>query len=96
MAGTVSGGKKAAQKNISLHGKDFYRIIGRKGGKRSSTGGFASQKVGKDGLTGAERAAIAGKKGGSRSKRPPATIQRLKDRIRKDTRLYEAIKDIYD
>lgn len=96
MAGTVSGGKKAAQKNIKLHGKDFYREIGRKGGKRSTTGGFASQKVGKDGLTGTERARIAGAKGGRRSKRPPATIQRLKDQIMKDSRLYEAIKDIYD
>ena len=96
MSGTISGGKKAAQKNITLHGEDFYRIIGRKGGKRSTTGGFASQKVGKDDLTGAERAKLAGAKGGRRSKRTPATIQRLKERIRKDSRLYEAIKDIYD
>ena len=96
MAGTISGGKKAAQSNIEKHGKDYYSIIGRKGGKRSTTGGFASQKVGKDGLTGLERARLAGAKGGRRSKRPPATIQRLKDRIRKDLRLYEAIKDIYD
>lgn len=96
MSGTVSGGKKAAQKNKEKFGKDFYRNIGRKGGKRSTTGGFASQKVGKDGLTGIERASIAGAKGGRRSKRIPATIQRLKDRIRKDSRLYEAIKDIYD
>lgn len=96
MSGTVSGGKKAAQKTKELHGKDFYRNIGRKGGKRSTTGGFASQKVGKDGLTGAERAKLVGAKGGRRSKRPSATIQRLKDRIMKDSKLYEAIKDIYD
>ena len=96
MSGTVSGGKKAAQKNIELYGKDFYKEIGRKGGKRSTTGGFASQKVGKDGLTGLERARLAGAKGGRRSKRPTETIQRLKDRIRKDSRLYEAIKDMYD
>lgn len=96
MAGTISGGKKAAQSNIEKHGKNYYSEIGRKGGKRSTTGGFASQKVGKDGLTGLERAKLAGAKGGRRSKRPPATIQRLKDRIRKDSRLYEAIKDLYD
>ena len=96
MSGTVSGGKKAAQKTKELHGKDFYRNIGRKGGKRSTTGSFASQKVGKDGLTGAERAKLVGAKGGRRSKRPSATIQRLKDRIMKDSKLYEAIKDIYD
>lgn len=96
MAGTIYGGKKAAQSNIERHGKDYYSRIGRKGGKRSTTGGFASQKVGKDGLTGLERAKLAGAKGGRRSKRPPATIQRLKDRILNDSRLYEAIKDIYD
>lgn len=96
MSGTIEGGKKTAQKNIELHGKDFYRSIGRKGGKRSTTGGFASQKVGKDGLTGAERAKLAGAKGGRRSKRPSETIQRLKARIMKDSKLYEAIKDIYD
>ena len=33
------------------------------------TGGFASEKVGKDGLTGKQRAEIAGAKGGRKSKR---------------------------
>ena len=96
MSGTISGGKKAAQSNMKKHGKDFYKRIGQKGGKNSKKGGFASEKIGKDGLTGAERAKLAGAKGGRISKRPPATIQRLKDRIRKDSRLYEAIKDLYD
>lgn len=36
------------------------------------TGGFASMKVGDDGLTGFERARIAGEKGGRISKRGPA------------------------
>lgn len=37
-----------------------------------TAGGFASEKPGKDGLTGPERAKIAGTKGGKRSKRGPA------------------------
>ena len=96
MAGTVSGGKKAAQKNIKLHGKDFYREIGRKGGKRSTTGGFASQKVGKDGLTGLERAKLAGAKGGRISKRKPVTLDEIKNRIKDDSKLYLTIKDVYE
>lgn len=93
MAGTVSGGKKAAQKNITLHGKDFYREIGRKGGKRSTAGGFASQKVGKDGLTGLERAKIAGAKGGRKSKRVSASIKELRERITEDSKLATALQD---
>ena len=48
-------------------------VIGRKGGMASSTGGFASEKRGADGLTGPERAKICGSKGGKISKRGPAT-----------------------
>lgn len=69
MSGTVKGGKKASITNKQKHGEDFYKRIGRKGGKKSCNGGFASSKVGLDGLTGLERAKIAGKKGGLRSKR---------------------------
>lgn len=36
---------------------------GTHGGKRHGKGGFGSRKVGKDGLTGPERARIAGTKG---------------------------------
>lgn len=43
--------------------------MGRKGGHISKTGGFASDKVGSDGLTGKERARLAGRKGGKISKR---------------------------
>lgn len=60
MAGTVAGGKKAAEKNISRYGKDFYSIIGKKGGKNGHTGGFAANH---------ELARIAGQKGGRISKR---------------------------
>ena len=72
MAGTMAGGRKAAETNKSKYGPGFYAEIGRLGGKKGTTGGFGSDKVGKDGLTGAERAKIAGKKGGSISKRGPA------------------------
>lgn len=72
MPGTIEGGRKARETNFKKYGKDFYANIGRKGGKASSTGGFASDKVGKDGLTGLERAAIAGRKGGQLSKRGKA------------------------
>lgn len=63
MSGTVSGGKLAAQKVLSRD-PDFYKKIGSKGGKNSTTGGFASDKQGDDGLTGRQRAKIAGAKGG--------------------------------
>ena len=69
MSGTVKGGKKASITNKQKHGEDFYKRIGQKGGKKSCNGGFGSNKVGKDGLTGIERARIAGRKGGSHSKR---------------------------
>lgn len=72
MSGTREGGKKAALTNLRTHGADFYRRIGSKGGKVSSTGGFADTRVGADGLTGAQRARIAGAKGGRISRRGPA------------------------
>lgn len=93
MSGTISGGKKAAQSIKQRHGKNFYKEIGRKGGKRSTTGGFASQKVGKDGLTGAERAKLAGAKGGRISKRVPASIKELRERITADSKLFTVLQD---
>ena len=69
MSGTREGGIRAAETNKKKYGKDFYVNIG---GKNGRTGGFASEKPGKDGLTGPERAKIAGTKGGKRSKRGPA------------------------
>lgn len=69
MAGTRAGGLKAAAKNRARYGEDFYGRIGRMGGTASGTGGFASEKVGADGLTGRERARVAGAKGGRISKR---------------------------
>ena len=69
MAGTLEGARKARDTNIRKYGKDFYREMGRKGGKIGRTGGWASEEIGPDGLTGRERAAVMGKKGGQISRR---------------------------
>lgn len=71
MAGNRVGGLKAAAKNLERD-PEFYAKIGAKGGKAGHTGGFADDSVGADGLTGRERARIAGQKGGKISKRGPA------------------------
>lgn len=72
MAGNKDGGRRAAATNKKKYGKDFYARIGAIGGKNGHAGGFASDVVGKDGLTGAQRAKIAGAIGGRKSKRWPA------------------------
>lgn len=72
MAGSVDGGRQAAITNKSKYGADFYARIGAMGGKLGKTGGFASPDVGADGLTGRQRARIAGVRGGRKSKRKAA------------------------
>ncbi len=72
MAGTHEGGQRARETNRKKYGRDFYAEIGRKGGRNGRTGGFASEAIGRDGLTGSERAKIAGAKGGHKSRRGPA------------------------
>ena len=69
MAGTKIGGIKAKEANLAKYGKDFYKNIGRKGGRIKTTGGFAQLEPGKDGLTGPERARAVGDKGGVVGKR---------------------------
>lgn len=69
MSGTKVGGQKAAATNKLKYGEDFYRRIGSDGGAASTSGGFSSYKVGSDGLTGRERASVAGRRGGQVSKR---------------------------
>ena len=71
MSGTIEGGRKAAAKNRERYGDDYYRRIGHKEGSKSTGGGFASNKIGKDGLTGPERAKLAGSIGGAKSRRGP-------------------------
>jgi general stress protein YciG len=63
MAGTIQGGLAAAKRN-KANDPDFYKKIGRAGGKLGHTGGFASDMVGTDGLTGKQRAGVAGALGG--------------------------------
>lgn len=72
MVGTKAGGLKAAATNKARYGEGFYSRIGKKGGQNGHLGGFASEVIGKDGLTGHERAKIAGAKGGRISRRGPA------------------------
>lgn len=67
MAGTRSGGLKAAIKNLKRD-PDFYKKIGAKGGKRGHTGGFYANP---------ELAKIAGAKGGRISKRKPSGKKKL-------------------
>lgn len=86
MAGTKAGGLKAKQRNLEKYGPDFYKRIGAKGGRNGKTGGFASDVVGDDGLTGRERAKIAGAKGGKISRRGPAKddIEKLEAILQKE------------
>lgn len=74
MSGTKVGGRKAARTNRERHGDDFYVRIGRIGGKNGHEGGFASDEIGEDGLTGRQRAVIAGRKGGLISRRGPSKL----------------------
>ena len=63
MAGTARGGRLAAQKNKKKYGSDFYVRIGKIGGQRGHTGGFAAGEEGR------KRASYYGSIGGSISRR---------------------------
>lgn len=71
MSGTVSGGKAAAATNKAKYGADFYAKIGALGGKKGTTGGFASftQCSCKTFAEPHRIARCAGQKGGRISKR---------------------------
>jgi hypothetical protein len=60
MAGTIKGGKAAANTNKTRYGKNFYAKIGAKGGKMGHTGGFAADR---------DLARRAGAIGGRKSRR---------------------------
>jgi len=68
MAGTVEGGRKARDENLKRD-PYFYHRIGAIGGSRGTTGGFACTDIGQDGLTGKQRARVAGHIGGLRSRK---------------------------
>lgn len=70
MSGTKAGGLKAAETNKQMHGEDFYKLIGAKGGRNGHTGGFAANHT---------LAKLAGAKGGRSSKRgmAPKTIEMI-------------------
>ena len=59
MAGTVMGGIKASKTNKRIHGRNFYKKIGKMGGTISRGGGFTDKEL----------ARRAGAKGGKISKR---------------------------
>jgi len=64
MAGTHTGGAKAAATNKAKYGADFYARIGAMGGKVGRTGGFYANR---------DLARIAGAKGGRISRRGKKT-----------------------
>lgn len=70
MAGTKIGGQKAAATNKLKRGLNWYREIGRIGGRNGHTGGFAANP---------ELAKIAGQKGGRISRRGPSKKDELRD-----------------
>ncbi len=69
MAGTIEGGKAAAETNKSRYGSDFYAKIGSIGGKKGRTGGFAAGEEGR------KRASIYGRLGGKISRRTKVTVK---------------------
>lgn len=67
MPGNRAGGMKAAKTNRKRYGKDFFRIIGSKGGqaKDGKPKGFAAMNI--------EKVRAAGRKGGRISRRTGVT-----------------------
>ncbi len=87
MAGTKAGGIKAAATNKAKYGEDFYRELGRKGGRNGHTGGFAANP---------QLARIAGSIGGKISKRGKAkgnksAEEKLSKAARREVAEYEKI-----
>jgi hypothetical protein len=79
LPGTYIGGVHAAQTNKKRYGESFYADIALKAQEAWDKNGrkprgFASDAVGADGLTGKERASIAGAKGGRISRRTKAKV----------------------
>ena len=66
MSGTKAGAKIAVETIKRKHGEDFFKIIGREGGKIGRTGGFYADR---------ELARRAGAIGGRISKRGPNKVK---------------------
>ena len=72
MAGSQETGIKAAKTIKRRYGNDFYRRVGSLSSPktaRNDNKGFANEEIGEDGLTGRQRASLAGRKGGLKSRR---------------------------
>lgn len=61
MSGTKEGALKARDTIYRKRGRDYFKVIGKKGGTISRGGGFACIIRGPDGLTGPERAKVCGR-----------------------------------
>jgi len=68
MAGTKAGGQKTRDRNL-LKDPEYYSKIGKIGGSRSHTGGFASPIKDKRGMDGGDRASYFGRIGGLKSRK---------------------------
>lgn len=63
MSGTKAGARKAVETIKTKYGDDFFVVQGAKGGREGHTGGFYANR---------ELASVAGRKGGTISKRGKA------------------------
>jgi|ERR1019366_661710 general stress protein YciG len=88
MAQTPEGAKKAWETKILRYGEDYGKKSMSHFGK-NTIGGFASEKIGKDGLTGKERAKQAGKKGGQNT---PTNFKNDPERAKQLSRAYRESK----
>ena len=76
MSGNYIGGRKAAKTTKQRKGDDFYQEIGAKGGKAKVPKGFAIDTRGliEKLMRVPNRASVAGRKGGSISKRGASVL----------------------
>lgn len=90
MSGTAIGGKKASITNKQRYGDNFYSVIGQRGGRNGHGGGFASEVIGIDGLSGRERASVVGAIGGKKSRR--TAVRNQDSQAQKDINALQELK----
>lgn len=61
MGGNKEGARKSVATKLAKYGPDYFSRIGHLGAIKSTPGGFGTDKIGADGLTGPERASKYGK-----------------------------------